>query len=132
MDILTVFLDIDGVLRRTSAPKYKLESALVTNLERWVASRKEAVEIVISSTWKDAFSLDYIRALFPLALRVKIVGRTPTLTGPHITYPRYEEVMEYNRTHGVDKWIAFDDQPSLFPATRSLVAIDGAVGFQSH
>ncbi len=127
--MLTVFLDIDGVLRRNSAPKYKLEAPLVTKLGHWIRVQEKEVELVISSTWKDAFPLDEIRSMFPLALRVKIVGRTPTLTGGD--YPRFDEVKAYNIKHGVEEWIAFDDQPDLFPpGLPNVVAIDGEIGFQ--
>lgn len=70
-----VFLDIDGTLRRTSAPKYQLEGHLVENLEMFLVSRREDSQVVITSSWKDVipwtgfaltFRLHFSRSLGPL------------------------------------------------------------------
>lgn len=129
-NILTVFLDIDGVLRRHSAKQYKLELPLVANLQRWIAKQTKEVELVISSTWRYVYTLDQIRAMFPITLRFKIVGQTPTLINA-CEHQRYKEVIAYNHKYGIENWVAFDDQPDLFPSGISnVVAINGEEGFQ--
>lgn len=129
---MTIFLDIDGVLRRHSFPKYRLEPELVANFESWVTARRMPVEIVISSSWKDAFSLDEIRAHFPETLRPMIVGATPALPGRIHDDQRYREVLAYVSARSVEEpWRIIDDQPSLFPRdVANLIVIDGEEGFQ--
>jgi hypothetical protein len=136
---LLLFLDIDGCLRRNSAPKYELEAHLVENLERYVAEmecpkgveKQEAVEIVITSTWKTAFSLDEIRSRFPPSLRLKIVGVTPSF--PARDGSRYAEILAYLKGSGLElaNWIAIDDDPLGFPEDlESLFLCDSDEGFQ--
>lgn len=118
---LLCFLDLDGVLRRESAPRYRLERHLVERFEIWLReqdARYGSVEIVISSSWKDAFSLEEIRRHFDsayVALRIRAV--TPTLTGER-SFPRYDEVRAYLKAaDALDAdYIVIDDQPAPFPA----------------
>ena len=130
--VLILFLDIDGCLRRSSTPLYKLESHLVENLERFVAELEKGgpVEIVITSTWKTAFSLDQIRSHFPHSLRLKIIGATPSF--PAADGSRYEEIRTYLRLNGLERknWIAIDDDPFGFPPNlENLILVDPEVGF---
>ena len=127
-----LFLDIDGCLRRESAPSYKLERHLVENLERFVAELETdgPVEIVITSTWKTAFSLDEIRSHFPPSLRLKIIGATPSF--PAADGSRYEEIRTYLRLNGMERknWLAIDDDPFGFPPNpENLLLVDPEVGF---
>lgn len=128
----TIFLDIDGVLRRHTSPKYQLESDLVANFERWVHAQGRSVEIVISSTWKDAFTLDEIRSHFPESTRKVIVGATRVLAGRIHDDQRYREILAYVSVNSVkEPWRIIDDQPSLFPRNlASLIVVIGEEGFQ--
>lgn len=132
---LLVFLDIDGCLRRNSAPLYQLEPHLVENLERFVAELEKdgsQVEVVISSSWKDAFTLDEIRGHFPASLRPKIVGAIPTLTTV-AAFPRYREIRAYLKANGLtgSEWLAVDDDPLGFPPNlKNLILVDPEEGFQ--
>lgn len=117
---LICFLDLDGVLRHESSPKYQLEPHLVERFERWLRQQEErydSVEIVVSSNWKVAFSLEKIRGHIDsayVARRVHAV--TPTLTGDR-SFPRYHEILAYLKT--LDRihtdYVIIDDQPALFP-----------------
>jgi HAD domain in Swiss Army Knife RNA repair proteins len=129
---IVLFLNIDGCLRRTSAPKYQLEGHLVENLERFVADleRKEPVRIVITSTWKTAIGLDEIRSRFTPSLRIKIVGATPSF--PASDGSRHQEILTYLRLNGLEraKWIAIDDDPFGFPPNpENLILVDPEEGF---
>lgn len=129
---LIVFLDIDGCLRRNSAPKYQLEPHLVENLELYVSELEkngQLVELVISSSWKDAFTIDEIRSHFPPSLLLKIVGAIPTL-GPDNS--RYREVLAYLKSNGREgeRWVAIDDDPLGFPPNlKNLILCDPEEGF---
>ena len=130
---LVLFLDIDGCLRRNSAPKDQLEGHLVENLERFVAEleRKEPVRIVITSTWKIGYGIDEIRSRFPSYLRLKITGATPSF--PAADGSRYEEIRTYLRLNGLERanWIAIDDDPFGFPPNpENLILVDPEEGFQ--
>lgn len=134
---MLVFCDFDGVLRRESAPKYQLEADLVANLAQFVAdleSKGDIVEIVIASTWRTAFSLDELRSHFPIELRLKIVGTTPTLNlRQDIEHPRYLEIRAYLKKHNREgvEWLAIDDQATLFPpGLDRLLVCDPEQGFQ--
>lgn len=119
---ILVFLDIDLSLRRESS-LYKLEADLVANLERYVAELENefsVVEIVITSTWRTALSLDEIRAHFPPALRLKIVGVTPSFPGRDRS--RHEEILAYLRGLEETKWLAIDDRAEEFaPGLTNLL-----------
>ncbi|HEX9722695.1 MAG TPA: HAD domain-containing protein [Vicinamibacteria bacterium] len=126
-----VFLDIDGTLRRTSAPKYQLEGHLVENLEMFLVSRREDSQVVITSSWKDVYTLDRIRAHFPSSLQ-QIVGTTPALETVR-EHQWYREIRAYLKKNGLEEsdWIAIDDQAELFPAgLKNLILVDASVGFE--
>jgi len=131
---LLCFLDFDGVLRRESAPRYRLERHLVERFEGWLR-RQEAqhgsVEIVISSSWKDAFSLEELRGHFDseyVARRIRAV--TPTLTGDR-AFPRYDEVLAYLNDQLETPYVIIDDQPGLFPAgLEKTIWCDPEEGFR--
>jgi hypothetical protein len=58
-----LFLDFDGMLRRNGSQLYKLESELVINFEVVLRATPE-VNIVITSSWREAFGLNELRKLF--------------------------------------------------------------------
>lgn len=128
-----LFLDIDGVLRRSSSPVFKLEPHLVKNLERFVSEleKESNVEIVITSTWKTAFELNELRSRFPPLLRLKVIGVTPSF--PARDGARYEEIQAYLKANGLEekKWLAIDDDPLGFPPKlQNLLLCDPEEGFQ--
>ena len=134
---MIVFLDFDGVLRRESAPKYRLEPDLLRNFERFVSELEKdhgAIEIVITSTWRTAFSLGELRDHLGPKLEMKVVGTTPTLNITQDTqHPRHLEVRGYLMKHGLEdeEWIVIDDQGSLYPpGLDNLILCDPEHGFQ--
>src|SRR5579864_8532656 len=62
-DSVLIFLDFDGVLNRTQTPPCKLDADCLSSFERTIRELPYA-EIVISSAWRDAFSLREMRGLF--------------------------------------------------------------------
>ena len=132
---LLVFLDFDGVLRRESSPKYQLETDLVERFELWVREQEDthgSVEIIISSSWKDAFTLDEIRRHFGSAyLWTRIKDVTPTLVGDR-SFPRYDEIIEYLKSLDIvdTPWVAIDDQRDLYPPNlENLIVVNPVEGF---
>ena len=125
-----VFLDIDGVLRRKDAPLYELEADLLGRFEHVVRSIPD-LQIVISSTWREAFSLAEIREHFALSVAPLIVGVTPTVA-VRDEYDRHREVLAYlKKNHlGEDaRWGAIDDDPANYRPGAPVILVDSNAGF---
>ena len=122
-------MDVDGVLRRHDAPRYRLEPACLEAFEnamRWIPE----AAIVISSSWREGFSLGELRAFFPEELRARVIGTTP-IAPSQDGHARHREVLSYLRRHGLQDrpWIAIDDDREHFPPGCEVLFIDGSVGF---
>jgi hypothetical protein len=124
-----LFLDFDGVLRRTQAPLYKLEKPLVDNLEQALRASPD-VSIVITSSWREAFTLDQMRAHFSADIARRIVGVTPSSSSRDGFY-RHREVLAHLRQLGSPEqaWLALDDDPDHYPAGAPVLVLDPAKGF---
>lgn len=129
---MLIFLDLDGVLRRRTAPLYKLEPALVQTFEDTVRGLPGA-QIVITSSWREAFSLREIRGHFSPDIASRIVGVTP-VSQTQEGFPRHREVLAYlkRRTTTAEKWIAIDDDPLHYPKDRRVLLVDPDCGFNSE
>jgi hypothetical protein len=125
-----VFLDLDGVLRRNSAPPAKLETPCLDCFCRALSSLPDA-RIVISSGWRTFVTLDDIRSHFPPDVAERIVAVTPVLeTGE--PYARYREIQTFLRDHAAqgDRWVALDDDAANFPSgCPNVLLIDGETAF---
>ncbi len=92
--------------------------------------KTEPVNVVLTSTWKTAFSLDQIRSHFPPSLRLKIIGTTPFF--PPRDGSRQLEILTYLRLNGLERanWLAIDGDPFGFPANpENLILVDPDEGF---
>lgn len=127
-----IFLDFDGVLRRKHSPLYRFDADCVSYFERAVRSLLGA-EIVITSSWREAFSLDQMQGLFSPDIAARIVGVTPVDSRREGHY-RYREVLAYLKRSGNAgcEWIALDDDPCLYPHLWNVLLIDGERGFGSE
>lgn len=101
-----LFLDIDGVLH----PGYSETLAYLPNLEE-VLRRNPAIDVVISSTWRETSSFGYLLSLFSEDIRHRIVGVTPVMEGDAV---REREIMEFVKRHRIRRWLAVDDSAELF------------------
>lgn len=125
---MLIFLDFDGVLRRQGSQLYRLETNLVNNLEEIVREVRE-VEIVITSSWREVYSLSQLRSHFSGDIAERIVGVTP-LSRDVQGYYRYREILAYlKRFHTVQTpWLAIDDDPDHFPHGVPVLIVDPAKG----
>jgi len=122
-----LFLDFDGVLHPNGcAPTdcFCLLPALVATIAPF------ELDIVISSTWRRHKSFKWLKQLFPLPFRKRIVGTTgDPFPGTHA---RWKEIRAYLRQRPAPDWRALDDFDFEFPANcRELIYCDGALGCQS-
>lgn len=128
-NVKIIFLDFDGVLHPKGAggPKFT-RLALFESLLREPAVVD--VAIVISSTWRQAYSLQALRKFFAPDTAVRIVGCTPSLREYRTGCERGEEVEAWLSKHSASLWVALDDDADSF-ATKlhsRLVLCDGSVG----
>jgi hypothetical protein len=109
-----LFLDLDGVLRRSTSPLYALDRDLVANLESLLRAFPD-VSVVITSSWREAFGLDEIRRRFSADIRERIVGGTPSSRSRDGFY-RHREVLAYMKAKAVGAWwVAVDDDREHYP-----------------
>jgi|SRR5215471_618472 len=124
---MLLFLDFDGVLRRKQAPLYKLESDLV-QLLIGLLREYSRVEVVVTSSWTDAYPLNQIKELFPRDISLRIVGKT-TRRSSQDEHARYREVLAYlDRFADPPPWVALDDDPLNYPDHAAVVLVDPGQG----
>jgi hypothetical protein len=128
---MRVFVDFDGVLRRESSPRSALDADCIEHFAGAVLSHPEA-KVVISSTWRLAYSLAALRRLFPPELAERIEGATPEELEAE-EHARQVEIQSYlnrNGLHGM-RWIAVDDDEEQFREGAPLLVVDPVRGFDA-
>lgn len=130
MSARLLFLDFDGVLRRSASPLYRLDRDLVANLEAALRAAPD-VQVVITSSWREAFSLAEMRKHFAADIQVRIVGVTPSSHSRDGFY-RHREVLAYLQGHGgAGDWLAVDDDRQHYPLEAPVLLVDPAVGLDA-
>jgi hypothetical protein len=135
---MILFLDFDGVSH--PEPCRPDEEFSTLRLIEDVLQEFPGVEIVISSSWREHFLIEEIRAKFSADIGSRIVGFTPVVrklterwTPPCADAVREAEVliwMKANRPWGTP-WLAIDDRPRWFtPECRNLLVTDRKWGFR--
>ena len=132
---MILFLDFDGVLHPAVCTS-DAELLCCRPLLEAVLQECPQVEIVISSTWREARTLVQLQSMFSADIGARIVGVTPMWQDVQDemsmgTYVRQAEIEAWLRQAGRtwEPWIALDDQPWLFrPFLPNLVRSDPATG----
>lgn len=123
---MIIYLDFDGVLHpasvvvgKDSAGKRVPEMRGPGSLMMWAPVLEKAladlpqVQIVISSRWVWWFGIEFCRAALPPPLAAKVVGATwegsENMPVGWIHLPRCEQILLHVRRHGIEDWIAIDD-----------------------
>ncbi|MDF1666037.1 MAG: GNAT family N-acetyltransferase [Planctomycetota bacterium] len=128
---MLIFLDIDGVLRRESGPRYRFEPQLRDIFEECIRPH-EKLRIVISSTWRLGFLLHEIKAHFSQDIRNRVIGITPTLRQDQ-QHRRHREVLAYLKRHEIkEPWIAIDDSDFHYPSLPNLLLTESESGFDTN
>lgn len=72
-------------------------------------------EFVVSSSWREEFSLDEIRGFFSKDIADRIVGVTPIMfsSGAHSREVEIRQYLQERREQSAT-WLALDDVPHLF------------------
>ena len=142
-----IFLDIDGVL----APDNRYEDwepETVDELCRFeikpcehlfpVLEEFGALQIAISSSWKEQFAFERAKALFPESLRGRVAGYTPFLDEPGTEWVRRREILQFLSERGQKnaRWIAVDDLSGHFSkrlfGDQALIVLSAWHGFEAE
>lgn len=126
---MILFLDFDGVLHPFDRAKGTL--VLLPHFER-VMRDFAAVDIVISSAWRESSTLDELRSFFSTEIRKQIIDVTPVLDYLGHRYVREAEITTWLRDAGreYEPWVAIDDSELFFsPGCANLLLVDADVGF---
>ena len=122
---MILFLDFDGVLHPVNqVDLFSREEHLARVLRDF-----PHVEIVISSAWRQDYTLKNIQTFFLTDLRNRIVGMTPVFEirdACDVAGSRYREIQAYLAGSRAN-WLALDDDASLFPdgCTELVLCDDG-------
>lgn len=130
---MILFLDFDGVLHGLGRPVFE-------HLHRFEAVLRDFphIEVVISSSWRENYSLDDLVAFFSEDLQSRIIGTTPVMTAKWPPYPRcvrHKEIQEFIIKTGCETrpWLALDDDQTLFPPDCvSLILCEPITGFDDE
>lgn len=129
-----LFLDFDGVLHPVGVHAAGVPFAKVPLLEAMLREpRCAAIQIVVSSTWREAYSLTRLRSVFAPDLRARVIDVTPTLDDYDGPYARCFEIKAWLALHPqVERFVALDDMLSGFPAEwhHHVVFTDGSTGLR--
>ncbi len=109
-----LFLDFDGVLHPRFCPDEEHFCRLP--LFESVMRRHPAVRIVISSSWRRIYGIDYLRSRFSRDIAERVVGTTQ-LWVPDEPMNRHQEILAWigkQRFNGMP-WLALDDSAPEFP-----------------
>jgi hypothetical protein len=124
-----LFVDFDGVLHPISVACTKFcQLGLLAEFLREPCH--EDIQLVISSSWREAHSLAGLRDFFPPDLRDRIIDSTPVLEEFDSDYRRGEEIEAWLGERSVGFWCALDDDLEGFsPRKRAnLMPVDPATG----
>lgn len=131
-----LFLDFDGVLHPIGGNASGVPFGRLPLLEAMLREApSSALRIVVSSTWREAYSQARLRSLFSADLRDRVIDVTPTLDDYDPGYTRWQEISAWLAAHpAVERYAALDDIVSGFPAHwhRNVVFTDGSRGLQEH
>ncbi|RJG06433.1 hypothetical protein D3870_10790 [Noviherbaspirillum cavernae] len=126
---MILFLDFDGVLHPFNRATGPL--VLIPQFEKFLRDFP-GTDIVISSAWREAYSLRGLRSFFSPDIARRIIDVTPQFDMFAEEFVREAEIRAWLHAAGREEepWLAMDDMPSLFsPDCCNLVLVDPDTGF---
>jgi hypothetical protein len=133
---MILFLDFDGVMHPDAAEQdqhFRCASRIEEVLRDF-----PAVQVVISSSWREAYTLEQIRGFFSPDIAARIHDVTPVLVAAEMlpealcSFMREGECLTWMKLHRPEgtPWIALDDQAWRFqPMCPNLLLTDPKTGF---
>jgi hypothetical protein len=122
---MILFLDFDGVLHPSSVFMNKEGQPALhsTNdslsLFCWshylipILQVNKDLQIVVSSTWALYFGLEGVKARLPASIARRVVDTTASYQTDFEI--RGEQVEQYVKEHGIERWLALDDYDYKWP-----------------
>ncbi len=141
-DAPILFVDIDGVLHPVGSREPVWFNRLPLLAQALGEPDLAHVQLVVSSDWRIAYTLDELRLRFPPDLRLRVVGTTPLEEAVKPRqwgawaqrHPRQAQLMAWLDRHIGSlqhPWAALDDNPHQFiPHEPRLVSVHGVLGLQ--
>jgi hypothetical protein len=129
-----LFLDVDGVLHPVGVD-YSFSSRFFSHLPRLeeLLREFESVDVVISSDWRLAESIEQLQRYFGADIRHRIIGATPQIDPDVAVHHRRQlEIQAWLDGNGRNdaEWVALDDWlPSFEAGFARLVLTDPARAF---
>jgi len=129
-----LFLDVDGVLHPVGTD-YSFSSRFFSHLPLLEELLREfrSVDIVISSDWRLAESVEQLQRYFSADIRPRIIGATPQIAPDAIADCRRQlEIQAWLDGNGRSdaEWVALDDWPGSFEAGfKRLVLTEPKLAF---
>jgi hypothetical protein len=135
---MVLFLDFDGVTHPEPCARSD-EFCFLPYVEQ-VVREHPGVDLVISSSWREQYSLEQLQGFFSADIAPRVVGVTPSskdlmdtwLPGSALRHEREaqcESWMRQNRPWGTP-WLAIDDRAHWFrPDCSDLLLTSSAIGF---
>lgn len=123
---MLLFLDFDGVTHPVSGSPFDM--ACLRNLE--IALDGYSVDIVITSSWREHYTIEQLKKPLGKQLAKRVVGMTPVIEEPHQKYVRYHEVLQYisEMKANPHTWVAVDDTAGFYPAEAPVVWCNPRIG----
>lgn len=133
-----LFLDFDGVTH--PEPCLSADEHCKLPLIESVLRDYPAVKIVISSSWRDHYSLEEMSAFFAPDIASRLIGVTPSIKRPSSNWlpghvPEFEREWEIESWMKVNcawdtPWMAIDDRPYWFrPDSANLLVTHSRTAF---
>lgn len=113
-----LFLDVDGVLHPVGTD-YSFSSRFFSHLPLLEELLREfgSIDVVISSDWRLAESIEQLQRYFSADIRPRIIGATPQIDpGVAVHHRRQMEIQAWLDGNGRRdaEWVALDDWPGSF------------------
>lgn len=137
-----LFLDYDGVLHPDDV--YRINGQIVLkrdgfSLFEWSPLLLEAlvphsdVRIVLSTSWVRVIGYDKARKCLPRELQERVIGATwhsQLNQDWWSSISRYEQIAGYTRRHTVTRWLAIDDEVTIWGEEHldQLIETDSMLG----
>jgi hypothetical protein len=130
LEATLLFLDFDGVLH----PVHSDSSKYLCRLPLLEATLRSAppVDIVISSTWQEVYTIKALSDRFSPDVGTRIVGGTLAADPDREEETRYDQIRRFLRWKSwtTRSWLALDDAKHEFPERCSqLIHCDAATGY---
>lgn len=128
---MLIFLDFDGVLHPFLHRHTQRAFCYLPRFEN-VLRAFPRTKVVVTSTQRETKSLLELRSLFAPDVARAIIGATPVktlLNAEDIFEVRYREIQSYLAGSLDSRWVALDDDATLFPLPcPNLIVCDDGFG----